>query len=75
MTDASGWNVSDHGYVDVKDLKDHTIHTSEAFTCRTFWNVQDEARQGGSAAKKVAPKAGTKQHVKGRGTGSGSASP
>ena len=74
MTDVIGWNVWDDGCVDVKDLKDQTIHTIQGRACWTFWNVEDEARQGGAAPKKVAPKEATKKHVKGRATGSASAS-
>ena len=51
MTDVIGWNVWDDACVDVKDLKDQSIHTSEVNVCWTFWNVEDEARQGGGITK------------------------
>ena len=51
VTDAMGWNVWDDGCVDVKGLKDQTLHIGEVFACWTFWNVEDEARQGGGGTK------------------------
>ena len=59
VTDMIGWNVWDDGCVNVKHLKDQNIHTGEVNTCWTFWNVEDEARKGGAAPKRVAPKAAT----------------
>ena len=43
VTDGMGWNVWDDGCVDVKDLKDQTVHIGEVFAYWTFWNVEDEA--------------------------------
>ena len=52
MTDAMGWNVWNYECVDVKDLKDKTIHIGEVNRCWTFWNVEDEARPGGGGGTK-----------------------
>ena len=60
MTDAIGWNVWDDGYVDVKNLRDHTVHMGEVFGCWTFWNVEDEARQGGGGSKEGGTKSSDK---------------